>query len=760
MSEGPATRAATGDRALRYAELDREAFVERTTTLHPDGERSVTLGLDGIHCAACIWLLERLPRVVPGVVEARVDFRRSTIAVRWRDDEVTLSRIAEGIASLGYRPHPLRTDDRAARRRAADRRRLIAMGVAFAAAGNNMLIAGSLYLGLFSYMDGEIEQLLRWATCLVGLVSLAWPGRTFFVGAYNALRSRTPHMDLPVALGLAVGGLAGVINTLRGTGELYFDTLSVLVFLLLVGRWIQLRQQRHAAAALEVLYRVTPRTAHKLVEGGFAEVPAEVLQPGDVVAVAAGASVPADGTVIAGSSSVDEQVLTGESTPVAVAPGSKVAAGSVNVGARLQINVDAVGEDTRMGKVLALVEQQHRPRIVQLADRIGGWFVIVVLSLSTLTFAGWLAVEPSAAVDHAVALLIVACPCALALATPLAIAVALGRAARRKILIKGGDALQRLSTPGSIWLDKTGTLTEGRMAVVAWHGDASVAGAVAALERHSTHPVARALVHWGQARADGVEPAVTDVEQRQGGVIGVVEGRTIAVGNAPFVSEHIGAVIDLPTRSTAGELLEQGASPVYVALEGRIVAVAGVGDPLRTDARAAVDELTRRGWTVGILSGDHPDIVAGIGRTLGLPEGRVHGGLHPEDKVRWVADHGPDAPPTVMVGDGVNDSAALAAASVGIATRDGAEASLQAAPVYLGRPGLSGVIELLDASAATMRGIRRNFVVSLAYNAIAVALAATGHISPLVAAILMPISSLSVVALSLSLRFGPRSEVS
>jgi len=632
---------------------------------------------------------------------------------------------------------------------------MIAIGVAFAAAGNNMLIAGSLYLGLFSYMDDGVQQLLRWATCLVGLVSLAWPGRTFFAGAYNALRSRTPHMDLPVALGLSVGGLAGVINTVRGTGELYFDTLSVLVFLLLVGRWIQLRQQRHAAAALEVLYRVTPRTANKLVDGGFAEVPAEVLQPGDVVAVQAGDSIPADGTVLSGSSSVDEQVLTGESTPVPVGPGSKVAAGSINVGARLQLTVDAVGEDTRMGKVLGLVEQQTRPQIVMLADRIGGWFVAVVLSLAALTLAGWMAFEPASAVDHAVALLIVACPCALALATPLAIAVALGRAARRKILIKGGDALQRLSKPGTIWLDKTGTLTEGRMAVVGWHGDETVAAAVAALERHSTHPTARALVAWAEDQGGAPSPKVDNVRQRQGGISGELDGHTLAVGNAPFISEHIGGVIDLTMRSAAGELLGQAASPVYIAIDGKIVAVAGVGDPLRSDAQAAVDELSRRGWTVGILSGDHPDIVTGIGQALGLPDDRVHGGLHPEDKVRFVADHGPDAPPTVMVGDGVNDSAALAAASVGIATRDGAEASLQAAPVYLGRPGLSGIIELLDASSATMRGIRRNFAVSLAYNAVAVGLAASGHISPLVAALLMPLSSLSVVALSLSLRIGP-----
>ncbi|MEM6995683.1 MAG: heavy metal translocating P-type ATPase metal-binding domain-containing protein, partial [Myxococcota bacterium] len=520
--------AVTGDRQVRYAELDRPAFLAAHTTELPGGQRRATLGIDGIHCAACLWLLERLPRVVPGVITARVDWRRATIEVRWSASAVALSTIANGIAGLGYRPHPLRIDAAAAARRLDDRRRMVGIAVAFAAAGNNMLIALSLYLGLFSHMDDGVTQLLRWASCVVGVVSLAWPGRVFFRGAWSAIRSRTPHMDLPVALALAVGGLAGLTNTIRGTGELYFDTLSVLVFLLLVGRAVQIRQQRHAAATLEVLYRVTPRMAHRLVDGGFAEVPADVLEAGDIVRVMATQTVPADGVVVAGRSTIDAQVLTGEPRPVAVRPGASVAAGTVNLGATLQIRVEAVGEHTRMGHVLQLVEDAaaERPPIVALADRIGGWFVVVVLLLAAATALGWLAAEPTVAVDHAVALLIVACPCALALATPLAIAVALGRAARAKILVKGGDVLQRLATPGTIWLDKTGTLTEGRMAVMDIAGARSVAPLVGALEAHSAHPIARALVTW--AAAEGAGSLACDVEQSAaGGIRGVVDGSTV-----------------------------------------------------------------------------------------------------------------------------------------------------------------------------------------------------------------------------------------
>lgn len=769
LPERGGDQVATGDRKIRYAELDRPAFIDKHTTKLDHGQRSATLGIEGIHCAACLWLLERLPRVVPGVIESRVNWRRATISVRWSDNTVTLAAIAEGIAALGYRPHPLRVDSRAAWRKVEDRKRLIGIAVAFAAAGNNMLIAGSLYLGLFSYMDADITQLLRWGSCLVGMVSLAWPGRVFFRGAWSALRSRTPHMDLPVALGLAVGGLAGLFNTIRGTGELYFDTLSVLVFLLLVGRALQLRQQRFAASALDVLYRVTPRMAHKLVDGGFHEVPAEVLEVGDIVAVAATQTIPGDGVVVAGRSNIDQQVLTGESQPVAVAPGSAVAAGTVNLGARLQVRIETVGEDTRMGRVLGLVEQsaESRPPIVALADRIGGWFVVTVLGLAAITLGAWLVVQPTAAVDHAVSLLIVACPCALALATPLAVSVAIGRAAQRKILIKGGDVLQRLATPGTVWLDKTGTLTEGRLTVVAVRGETGVgetgvAAAVGALESHSAHPVAKALCAWASdirqdapGNGHAALPRATNVEQSAlGGISGYVDGRHVVIGTERYVGSQR---LDPETmKSDAVALLAESASPVFVAIDGKIAAAFGVDDPLRSDAAAVVSQLHERGWSVGILSGDHPAIVARVGKALGLPAARCHGGLTPADKVQYVAGTScaaaADARPhtVVMVGDGVNDSAALAAASVGIAAHHGAQASLQAAPVYLARPGLGGLIDLLDTSVATMRGIRRNFVVSLGYNALAVGLAAFGLIGPLLAALLMPLSSLSVVALSLA----------
>jgi Cu2+-exporting ATPase len=731
---------------LDYAGFDDAAFLAANTETLADGERRTTLAIDGIHCAACIWLLERLPRIVPGVIEARASWRKSTLTVRWRDAK--LSRIADAVAKLGYRPSVLGSGNAELVRTRANRRALIEIGIAGAAAGNNMLIAAALYLGMFSYMDGVTETLLRWTSCLVGIVSVAWPGRVFVRGALQSLRARTPHMDVPVALGLVVGAVAGLVNTVLGRGEIYFDTLSVLVFLLLVGRFIQTRQQQRAAATVEVLHRLTPRSAHRVEAGRVIDVPAQVVVAGDVLEVRAGEVVPADATVVVGASAIDASILTGETRPVDVAIGDTITAGALNLSATLHVRVDAVGERTRIGRVLELVESsaQQRPKIVQLADRLGARFVIVIVAIASATLAGWLWLDPSVAVDHTVALLVVACPCALAMATPLAISVALGRAARRRILIKGGDVLQRLSVPGTIWLDKTGTLSEGRARVVEWVGDDAVRPAVAALENSSTHPVGLALQALAPAAA-----AATAVRHAQGGLEGIVEGRKIAVGNERFIRER--ARLDPALAQHARSFVERAISPVFVAVDGTVVAVAGVGDPLRADAATAVAELRARGYTVGILSGDHPAIAMAVGRTLGVPDSLCHGGLDPEAKVDYVRA---TVGPVVMVGDGVNDSAALAAASVGIATRDGAEASLEAAPVYLGRPGLGPLLELLDGSRATMRAIHRNFAVSLFYNAVSVGLAAAGLINPLVAALLMPLSSLSVIGLSLSLRWPKR----
>lgn len=735
-----------------YEHLDDPVAHRLYVAATPEGLCRTELYLENLHCAACVWLVEKLPAVVPGVLEARLDFRRGIARITWEPERVPLSAIARALDALGYPPHPAKDVGTRAARRREDRRSLVRLAVAGAAAGNVMLLAFALYGGAFAGMAPEHAAVFRWLSAGIGVLALAWPGAVFFRGAWASLRTRTPHLDLPIAIGLGAGGLWGALNVVRGAGEIYFDSLTVLVFALLVGRWIQQRQQRWAADELELLFSLTPGSARRVEAGGVREVPIEALAPGDLVEVRAGDSVPVDGRVESGRSRVDASLLSGESRPVGVGPPERVSAGTVNLSASLRVRVEATGEATRVGRLMRMVAEgaARRAPLVRIADRLAGWFVAVVMTLAAGTLLFWSARGDAGAMDHAVALLIVACPCAVGLATPLAITVAIGRAAKRRILIKGGDALERLARPGTILLDKTGTLTLGRTRLVRWTGPEEAKALAAALEAHSAHPVARAMVE-----AFGRAPAPADeVRQTIGaGIEGLVEGRRVALGSPAFVLPRV-ARLPEPLASEIDRAAAEALTPVLVAVEGEAVAVAAFGDPVREDASDAVARLAQRGWRVEILSGDHPRVVLAVGASLGLAPERCRGGVSPEGKLEAVK-RARGAGPVVMVGDGVNDAAALAAADVGIAVHGGAEASLAAADVYLNRPGLLPVLSLLTAARRTVATIRLALAASLGYNALAVTLAAAGVINPIIAAVLMPASSLTVLTLAVRSRtFG------
>lgn len=755
-------RAAARTTGKGYEDFDDPTFAEMYFRDLPDGLQSVQLQLEGMHCAACVWLIEKLPSVVPGVVEARVDMRRELVHLTWDPAAVKLSKAAGALDTLGYPVHPVRAGERAEIRRREDRKHLIRIGVAGVTAGNVMLMALSLYGSLGTGMDPAIAALLRWTSMVLGLICLAWPGSVFYRGAIAAIRTRTLHMDMPVAVALTAGGIWGTVNTIRGSGEIYFDSLTTVVFLLLVGRYIQHRQQRRASDAIELLYNITSSSA-RLVERddnghetGVRIVPIEAVKADDLVDVLAGESIPADGVIERGTTTLDESMLTGESIPVEAGPERRVSAGAVNLSSPIRVRVLATGESTRVGRLMLLVEQyaSRRAPIVRLADRLSGYFVTVVLSLAVLTGVLWLVLDfshPGRALNHAVALLIVTCPCALGLATPLAVIASIGRAAGRGILVKGGDALELLARPGVILLDKTGTLTQGRTRLVRWIGDESAKSLAAAVEAGTTHPVARAIVEAAMEAGNGEIPEAQAIIQHVGQSIeGLVGSRRVLVGSPSAVRASATAApwVD---EAEAG-LLDEALTPVLVAVDGKIVAAAGLGDPLREDAPAAVADLLAKGWDVRICSGDHERVVRAVGRRLGLEPDKCMGGVTPEGKLAEVERI---SGTVVMAGDGVNDAAALSAATVGIAVHGGAEASLQAADVYLSRPGLALIVELMEGAGRTVRVIRLNLTASLFYNAISAALAMAGVIGPLAAAVLMPISSLTVITLSYRMRtFG------
>jgi P-type Cu2+ transporter len=717
--------------------------------------------LEGIHCAACVWLLEKMPKLVPGVLSAQVSLARSTVELVWEPSKVSLSRIAVEIARLGYRPHPIRGEAKFEQRAKDLRRQLAQVGIAFACSGNSMLLAAALYLGELYGMSVEHIQLLRGASTVVGLVALLGPGWTFFKGAFSALRTKTPHIDIPVAVALAVGAASGVWNTLKGSGELYYDSLSMLVFLLLAGRYIQARQQQSAYDSLDILLQLTPRKARRIRDGKMELISSESLAVGDTIEVQEGESFAADGSIILGRTEVDQALLTGENLPVVVEAGDSVFAGTVNRGSAIRVRVEQVGEDSRVGKLATTIEKAAvlRTPLVQLADRLAGRFVILVLFVAVATAVYCYYYRPDAMVDRVVSLLIVACPCALGLATPMAISLALGEAARRGILIRGGDALQRLADRGIVLLDKTGTVTTGEVEVRFDDVAKEHWPVIVALERKSNHPIALALLRYGQQMTDNQHQTTDTVDQLEyrtgGGIQGSIHGERWLIGNRQFI-ESEGIPLTANYRQRQDEYLSAGCSPVFVACNGRLLGTLGVGDHLRADILPVITSLKQAGWKVGLLSGDHPHIVAAVGQELKLDPNLVWGGKSPEQKQQIVRQLQQDKTSVVMVGDGVNDAVALSQADVGVAVKGGAEISLQAASVYLKNADLTALLDLSQAGRNTIRAIQRNFFASISYNIFAVGLAVVGLIHPLIAAALMPISSITVVGVTLASRVFPK----
>ena len=767
--KGRARPADTATDDLVLSELDSDAYLDEHTTLHDDGTRSGELFLDGVHCAACVWLIERAPRELAGVVEATLDLPRARLRVRWNPEAIALPAIARWTARFGYTAHPVRHAE-STRRTDAERRLLVKVGVTWALAGNIMLLAFALYSGLNLADDPAMAGAARWLSMLLAFGALLYGGAEFVQRAWQSVRLawrrrdlRALHMDTPIALGLVVGFGDSTWATVTGTGEVWFDSITVLTAALLTARWLQLRSRRLAGDATERLLALIPSMVRRVTGDGATEtVRVDEIDAGDVVLVPAGEVVPVDGLVADGASTVNNAVLTGESRPEPVAPGAAVTAGATNLTAPLRVMVQAAGTDTRVGQLLAWVRDAagSEARVVRLADRLSGYFVLAVGVLALATAALWAWLDPSMAAQHVIALLVITCPCALGMATPLAMAVAAGKAARAGLFIKSEAATQHLAAVDTLVLDKTGTLTEGAMSVVRADGDAEAIRRAAVLEAHSHHPIAQALVQaYGVCRLDGADGAPDDgrtaeVEVVSGaGVRGMVDGHALAVGRPAWIAAQTGGLGPFEGAVTA--VAADGHTPVAVAQDGAAVALLALGDRLRDDAAGVLAGFADAGLDVYLCSGDHPHVVAAVARQLGLDAARAHGHVSPEAKRAFVGDLQAEGRTVAMVGDGVNDAAALQAADVGVAVYGGATASLVAADVFLTRDGVEPLADLLDGAGHVMRVIRRNLGLSLLYNVVGAGLAVAGLVSPLVAAIAMPISSLVVVASSILQRPFP-----
>lgn len=750
--------------ALDFRELDSEAFRALYVKCEGETER-VELSIEGLHCAACVWLIERAPRLEPQLREARVDFGRGLVELTL-ESGASVGKVAETLARLGYRPSPFRAGKAEAARRRELRGLLLRMGVAGAIAGNVMLMAFSLYSGAEGTMDAATRRFFEIGSFLLSLPAL-WAAGIFFRGAVASIRLRAPHMDLPIAIGIAAGYGAGTYAALTGSGEIYFDSLTVLIFLLLIGRYLTRRHQMTAAEAAELIGSVTPSVARvRGPDGAVVETPIGSLAVGSVVEVRSGETVPVDGVVRSGASSLDLSILSGESLPVVVGVGSEVPAGATNVGGALLVETTRAGAATRVAELMREVERAlyARSPLVAQADRVAAVFTAGILVVALVVFVAWLFVEPSRALWNALALLVVSCPCALAMATPLALSAASAQAARRRILLMEVSALERLARPCDVFLDKTGTLTRGRLSVDEVVGDLSWIPLLVAAEGHSAHPVARAVrERFGVAEgATGGELAVAleDVTEVPGaGLSATMAGKPVLLGAEAFVGASARSAP--PFVAAVRRSVERGASPLLLSVDGEVVLVVSLVDAEREGVVRNLRSLRSNGHRLHLLSGDHPRAVESLVRRLEDEAGEslfttATGGMRPLDKLARVESALAEGREVVMVGDGVNDAAALTRAGVGISVHGAAEASRLSADVFLGGGGVAHLAELFEGARRTLATIRRGMVFSLLYNVVGVTLAASGKLSPLWAAVLMPLSSLTVVSNAYRSRLFPK----
>ena len=736
-------------------------FVRRAEGPAGEHEQEAALILEGITCAACVWLNESHVRRQPGVTSIDINYTTRRARVRWDERVTKLSAILEAIAAIGYRAHPYdvgRSEQLAQKERKAALWRLFVAGFGMMQV---MMYAIPVYLA-DGDMTPDIEQLMRWASLILTVPVIGYSAAPFFVSAWRDLKLHRVGMDVPVALGVGAAFAASVWATLIAAGEVYFDSVTMFVFFLLSGRYLEMMARQKAARSVETLARAIPAFATRLAGWpGSAEgehVAVAELRVGDAVQIRPGETVPADGFVLEGASAADESLLTGESRPVPKAAGDALIGGSVNTASPLVMRVERVGEATRVAAIQRLMERAaaEKPRLVEMADRVAGRFIVALLVLAVATALGWWLIDPSRALWVFVAVLVVSCPCALSLATPAALTVATGALAARGVLVTRGHAIEALARADRFIFDKTGTLTLGRMALVEVmpiRDDAARALALAAaLERGSEHPIARALAA-GVAGAEGAGAnaaiAVDGLRATTGaGVEGTIDGRVWRLGRPAFVGATHGKALpaDIETKVGAGDTV------IALGDEECWQAFFRLSDGLRPEAAGMAARLAAAGIKLSIFSGDLPAAAARVGAALGIADAR--GGLSPEDKhaaLRALQEAGETV---AMVGDGVNDAPVLAQAQVSIAMGGGADLARANADVVLLGNDLQALPEGLALARRTVRIVRQNLVWAFAYNFLAIPLAMAGWVTPWMAGIGMSASSLLVVLNALRLQRG------
>lgn len=732
---------------LPWLPFDRPEMLDAVSAPDEDGLRACTMLIEGVRCAACGWLIERSLEQVPGVREIRVNPSSARARLVWNPAELPLSSALGVVSRLGYRPHPGGAGAAEAAQR-EQRKALRRVGVAGIGMMQVMMYAVALWVGVFQDMDPGLERLFRWVSMLVATpVALyaAWP---FYTGAWRDLRSGRPGMDVPVALAIGGAWAASSWHTLIGTGEVYFESVTMFTFFLLLGRYLEMSARHRAGDTHEALARLLPDSARRRnAAGEWETVALRELRPGDQLAVRHGETLPADGRLLADGARLDESMLTGESRPRQRRQGEIALAGSINLGDPLEITVERTGADTLVSGIGRLLDraQSERPPIAVSADVVARWFVVGVLGAAALTWFAWNAIDPARAFEVTLAVLVATCPCALSIATPAALTAATGFLARHGLLVTRAGAVEKLARVGRVMFDKTGTLTHGQPRITAVQAPGALdrdtaLGIAAALEAVSEHPIARAFMMAapaGEAREVTVAPGL--------GIEGTVADRRWRLGR-PDWAVALG---------TGGVPPREGADTMVVLADADgVAAVFHLADRLRTGVRDQLRRIGALGLELEIASGDAPEAVAPVAAAIGVDAWQ--GGMTPEAKLARLRACQESGQAVAMIGDGVNDAPVLAGADVSVALAAGTPLAQTSADMVLLGDSLEPLVTGIAESRRAVRIVRQNLAWAAGYNLLALPLAAAGIITPWMAALGMSASSLLVVLNALRLSRPPR----
>lgn len=729
---------------------DQEELQQQFTHLDDNGHTSTTLSVEGMTCAACAWLIEQQLQTLPGVDYARVNATTERVNVAWHPEQVKLSDVLKKISGLGYRALPFQAatqeQDFKRRRRYFVRR----IGIAGLATMQVMMIAVALYFGMVDELDDNLRQFFWWISLLFATPVLLYSAQPFYLSALRSIQAKQLNMDVPVSLALLSAYGASAYATVINHGEVYFESVSMFTFLLLVGRYLELLAKQRAIATASNLVKLLPATAQRETANGDLEsIAVNKLTDGDIVRVLPGQTLPADGELLSALGTINESMLTGESVPVVHEQGARVFAGTLNQTQPLRIRVTAVQQATVMAKIAALQDQAlaNKPKLAERAEKLANQFVQQLLILAALTFFVWTFIEPSEAFWVTLAVLVATCPCALALAAPTAVTGVIHRLNKQGIILRNTDAIQTLATVKTVMVDKTGTLTTGQFSIADVQLEDNVAQTQAwalakALESHSEHPLAKPfqqldskssvqLTNVSVALGRGIE---ADWQQTDGNLV------RVRIGAPGFSADW------------HPELNKEADYNVILATPEQVIARFLVTDTLRPDVAETLHFLRQQGLEIIMLTGDQPHNARRVAEQLGISQ--YHAQCLPEDKLDWVKQT-QQQHPVMMIGDGMNDGPVLAQADVSMTFGHAADLARQAADIVAMRNDFGALAELLRATAKSRAILKQNISWALFYNIAIVPIAVMGWVTPYIAAIGMSVSSLLVLVNSLRLYRQP-----